>query len=271
MKRIFWGGLFGFCVGSAQAQATDPPAEVPSKFQYGIGFAGIHSPEYEGSDRYTFRLRPLLVLQYGRFRFTTARAGAILDRSGVGERGASADLFNNDKWRASIGLRIDSGRKTSDSAYLAGLPDIKQTARARVLINYQLTNEHSFEAAIAQDLLNRGGGAIASFDWRYLQRLSPSTEWFVNAGIRAGDHTFMQTNFGILAGTTSVLPAFNASAGLRDLHAVTGLRYAISPRWMAFGNVETSRLMGSAVSSPLTKIRQSGGITLGLAYRCCGA
>ena len=124
MKTYLLNGLafavfLGLVTTSAQAQATDPPAEPPSKFQYGLGLATIFAPEYEGSDRYAFKLRPLIVLQYGRFRFTGARAGAVLDRSGVGERGASADLFSNDRWRASAGVRIDSGRKSSDSGYLA--------------------------------------------------------------------------------------------------------------------------------------------------------
>lgn len=266
-------GLLSSLALSVQAQVTDPPVEAASvsKFQYGLGLAAVSAPEYEGSDRYTVKLRPLIVLQYGRFRFTGARAGAVLDRSGVGERGASAELFSNERWRASAGVRIDSGRKSSDSAYLAGLPDIKQTARGRLLLSYQLTDQHRFDFALAQDLLGRGGGAIATFDWRYLQRLNPRTEWFVNAGLTAGDRTFMQTNFGVAAGTTSVLPIFNAAAGLRDLHVVTGLRYAISPRWMAFGNIETTQLTGSSVASPLTKTRHSGGLTIGIAYRCCGA
>ena len=256
---------------SVQAQVADTPAEATTKFQYGLGLAAVSASEYEGSDRYTVKLRPLIVLQYGRFRFTGARAGAVLDRSGVGERGASAELFSNERWRASAGVRIDSGRKSSDSAYLTGLPDVKQTARGRLLLSYKLTDQHRFDMAFAQDLLGRGGGAIATFDWNYLQRLNLSTEWFVNAGLTAGDRTFMQTNFGIPAGNTSVLPIFNAAAGLRDLHMVTGLRYAISPRWMAFGNIAATQLTGSANASPLTKVRQSGGLTIGVAYRCCGA
>lgn len=253
------------------AQVVDPPAEAPSKFQYGIGLAAISSPEYEGSDRYTFKLRPLLVLQYGRFRITSAKSGAILDRSGVGDSGASADLFSNERWRASAGLRVDAGRSASDSINLAGLPSIKQTVRGRLLLSYQLTDQHRFDVALAQDLLNQRGGAIATVDWRYLQRLNPSTEWFMNAGLSAGDRTFMQSYFGIAPGSASALPVFNAASGIRDLHVATGLRYTISSRWVAFGNVTAIQLMGSAAVSPLTKIRQSGGLTIGLAYRCCGA
>ena len=257
---------------SAHAQSADSlPTDAPTKIEYGIGLASVYSPEYEGSDRYKIKLRPLLVLQYGRFRFTGARSGAILDRSGVGERGASADLINYDRWRASASLRIDSGRQSSDSAYLAGLPNIKQTVRGKLLVAYQWADQHRFDASIAQDLLGRGGGAIAGFDWKYLQRINPATEWFVNAGVTAADKTSMQTNFGVQAGTASTLPVFTARSGLRDVHLVSGLRYAINQRWMTFGNVETTTLLGSAANSPLTKVRHSGGLTIGVAYRCCGA
>jgi len=254
------------------ALAEDMPVDERAKSGYVIGLAVKSAPEYEGSDRYALKLRPLWAYRYGRFKISTSGASAIMGFAAdpVGS-GVSAELLRTDRWKLAAALRFDSGRQSGDSARLAGLPDIQRTLRGRFSVSYRLDDEWGVGASVSQDLLGRGGGAEVGLNLGYRHWLSATTAVSAGAGLSFGDSRYMQTYYGITDAQSSAsgLAAYAPQAGLKNLGVGVGIMTALTPRWIAFANAGSSRLLGDAASSPLTYRATSASVYFGLAYRCC--
>lgn len=244
--------------------------ELPARAVLGANLQ--YAPEYAGASRHSFDLKPLWALQYGRVRISSSGAAAVLgfgaDTPGAG---ASADLVRTDRFKLRLGLRLDHGRKSSDSADLAGLPDVRNTVRGRVAASYALDEHWTTAASVSQDLLGRDGGALASLDLGYRARLTETTQWSTGVGLAFGNSRYMQSYFGVPEGALRPprLPSFSPGAGARDVHTGIGLMTTITPRWVAFGGIGYSVLLGDAAASPLTKSRSDWSAAVGLAWRCC--
>ena len=246
--------------------------ELSSKSSWVLGAALNDSSDYAGSNRQSLKPSLLWAYQYGRLRISSSGASAVL---GFGQAvrgpGASAELLSSDRLKVGAGLRVDNGRRSSDSADLRGLPDIRRTVRGRLYASYALAEHWGLGAAVTQDLLGRDGGALLGVDVGYNLPLSSTTDFNASAGVAAADGRYMRTRFGVSseAAITSGLSAFRPHAGLTDVHAGIGIITALTPRWIAFANVGASALQSDAAASPLTKSRTSASASIGLAYRCC--
>ena len=260
------------------AEASTPAATTTTTttpFNYAIGVAYATSPSYAGSDERKSRLRPVLALQYGRFRLSSSRGSSVL-RHGLDTRGsgASATLVEGDRFNVSASLRIDNGRDASDATRLAGLPEVRTTLRGRVSMSYALTEHWSAAASASQDLLGRDGGAQFNTGLQYAVNLTPQTRFNMGVGASLGDATFMRSQFGVAdavqgPGQGSALAPFAPGAGLYSVDAGMGVMTALSRRWVAFGAVTVSQLRGDARRSPLTVKPGGYSATAGIAYRCC--
>ena len=225
------------------AQAVDAPE--PSQFHYVLGVAYGLSPSYAGSDERKARLRPVLALQYGRFRLSSSRGSSVL-RHGLdaSSSGASATLVERDRLNISASLRIDNGRSASEAVLLQGLPEVRSTLRGRLSMGYALTDRWSLSAGLSQDLLGRAGGAQLNTGLQYAFDLTPQT----------------RVNFGVGAAP---------GGGLFSVDAGMGVMTALNRRWVAFGSISASQLRGDARRSPLTVRPNTYSATAGVAYRCC--
>jgi outer membrane protein len=253
---------------TAKAQEVLEPTLTRSRFVLGAAF--VSSADYPGSDRSEVKLRPLWAYQYGRWRLSSSRASSVLGfaTDAVGP-GASAELVATKNLHLGAAFRFDSGRKASDSPYLNGLPDVARTLRGRVYASYKLNQKWSIGGNLSQDLLGRGGGALATVDLGHKVWLAPRTELASGIGVNLADRRNMTTYFAISdehAGRSGLRP-FAARAGFREVHMGTGLTTALSPHWIAFGNVGWSRLLADAAGSPLTRRPNNFGASLGIAYR----
>ncbi len=252
------------------ARADDVVDSTLTQSRFVLGATFVSSADYPGSDRSETKLRPLWAYQYGRWRLSTSRASAVLgfatDAAGPG---ASAELVSNKNWHLGAAFRFDSGRKASDSPYLHGLGDVARTLRGRLYASYTLSQQWSIGGSLSQDLMGRGGGALASIDLGHRYWITPRIEWTSGLGANLADKRNMTTYFGISGeqASQSGLRPFAAGAGLRDVHLGTGLTTALTPHWIAFGNLGWSRLVADAANSPLTRRASSVGATLGIAYR----
>ena len=247
--------------------------EQTTRFNYALGVAYTTGPSYAGSDERKSRLRPVVALQYGRFRLSSSRGGSVL-RHGLDTRGsgASATLIERDRFNISASLRIDNGRDASDATRLAGLPEVRTTLRGRVTMGYALTKRWAAGASVSQDLLGRSGGAQFNTGLQYALNLTPQTRFTAGVGASLGDATFMRSQFGVsdsAAGMGSALAPFAPGAGLYSVDAGLGVMTALSRHWVAFGGVTVSQLRGDARRSPLTVRPNSYSATAGIAYRCC--
>lgn len=252
-------------------QAADDPDSPDMASKYVIGASLTSAPEYPGASKRVAKLRPLWAYQYGRLRISTSRASSVLgfaaDAAGPG---ASAELVASKTWRLGAALRFDSGRSSSDSADLAGMPDVKRTLRGRVYASVRLTDAWTLNSSLSQDLLGHHGGALASFDLGHRMKFSERTELSSGVGISFGNARYMNTYFGVPdSAVRADRPAFSAGAGPRDVHVGVGVMTALTPRWIAFANIGASRLLNDAATSPLTRQVTGSSAGIGLAYRCC--
>lgn len=260
------------CAGAARADDAVTPEAAPAapSSRWLLGVAAISTPDYPGSDHATAKLRPLWAWQHGRFRISTSRASGIL---GFGAEspgpGASVEMFSSERVKLGAALRFDSGRSSSDSPQLTGLPDIKRTLRARLFGSYTIDPHWGLGAAISQDVLGNQGGAISSLDLGYKARLGPKAEWTAGVGATYGNGPYMHTYFGItdLSSQQTGIAAYAPQAGLRDLHAGIGIMSALTDHWIGFAGISIASMRGQAAASPLTLARSSTSISTGIAYR----
>jgi outer membrane scaffolding protein for murein synthesis (MipA/OmpV family) len=255
--------------GSAEPGLLD---DILANSRYVVGGALNSMPDYNGSARRKLRLSPIYAFQYGRFRFSAGGAGGLLNfGTDVAGPGASAELKPTGKLRFGASLRIDPGRQSSDSADLAGVPDVRRTLRGRLYAATALTARWTASASVSQDLLGRDGGALGALDFGYALPTSPRTTWTLDTGVSFGDRRYMQTHYGLTpaASATSGLPAFDAGAGPRDLHLGVGWTSALTPRWIAFATLNETTLLGDAAASPLSRRRSAVAASIGIGWRCC--
>ncbi|WP_284617803.1 MipA/OmpV family protein [Aquabacterium humicola] len=271
-RRLAAAGLFvalGLLPGArAVAQALGNASES----RWLLGAAMVGTPEYPGSDRQVLKTRPLLAARFGRWRFSTGGAGALLDFGGAAAGpGASAELIETDRLRLGLSLRVDSGRRAASSDYLRGLPDVERTLRGRLYAAYKLGTQWSAGASVSQDLLGRDGGAVASLGLGYTLRLSPRTELSAGAGVDFGDARHLRSYYGITPQQSAAvgLPSFMPGAGGKDVHAGGVFTTALDADWVMFVGGGSSRLIGDAALSPLARSTRAWGLSAGLAFRCC--
>ena len=254
----------------ADDEAPAEPASTAPASRWVLGVAAIRSPDYPGADHGSSKLRPLWAWQYGRFRISTSRAGGILgfgvDSPGPG---ASAELFSADRFKLGAALRFDSGRSSTQSAALTGLPDIKRTLRARFYSSYEIDKHWGLGATLSQDVLGRHGGTIGTLDLGYRARLGEKSEWTAGLGAAFGSGAYMRTYFGVTDASAmqTGIAAYVPGAGLRDIHGGLGITSALTPHWIAFAGIGAASLRGPAAASPLTHASFSTSASTGIAYR----
>lgn len=257
----------------ASAEPIDWPAlrdDLAANAALALGVTTSFTPSYSGSsDR---KISPHLVwaFQYGRIRISTGGGAAVL---GIAQDprgpGASAELFSSDRLRAGIAFRIDRGRDSSAIDGLEDLPDVDATVRGRAYVSYALTPNWTIATAVAPDLLGRGGGTVATLDVGYRAPLTPASEWYAGAGVNLADATYMNSYYGVSPETAAATgrPAYEAGAGASGMRAAIGFTAALTSRWILFGGVGVTRLLGDAAASPLTQQQTAASASLGLAYR----
>ncbi len=258
------------------ARADDGPTEAPAgeaRFSYALGAAVLAAPTYIGSGGQEVKLRPLWSVRYGRFRLSGARASGLLAAPGDAGSGASADLIDSPTWKVGAALRFDTGRASSDDVALSGLPDVRRTLRARVYASRDLGGNLGpgwlGQLGYSQDLLGRGGGGLANTGLVYSWAVMPGLEASASAGLTWADGQHMRTYFGIAPEVAQATgrTAYGPGAGLRDAHAGLGLRQPLGGRWVLWGGVAASQLLGQAADSPLTRQKTGYSASVALAWR----
>lgn len=278
----FWGwGLAaaGLCA-AASAQVAEPAArgaaEMPaepsataarSEVEGAIGLLIHQSPAYPGAQDMRVRINPAGFLRWGRFTLTGA-GGFTTRRNDEVVRGLGAELVSRPNLRVKLSLRYDGGRSEGDSPRLAGLGDIRQTARARLAAEWQ-HEAWRVGAGISVDALKRGGGYFADLSVSHQWNLAADSQITLSAGLSGAGDRYMQLWHGVTAEQSlrSGLPVFQVGEGLRDGSLGLVWRREFSPRWAGFAGVSASRMIGPAVDSPLTQTLSSVSASSGLVWR----
>jgi len=250
---------------------SDESEPRESSVSYALGLALSSTPQYAGSSRRDLSLKPIAAFRWGRFKLSSSGGSSILNFGEQTESsGVSADLIDTRALKLKLSARIGGGRKTSDSIDLAGLPEIRKTVFTRLSASYALTEQLSVTSTASWDVLSRGSGLTLSVGLGHSKYLNRRTIWNTGIGLTYGNATHMQSYLGVPLDTaTATRAVYQSDAGIKDLSVGTGFMTALSPRWIAFGQLGYSRLLGQAADSPLTTGRNNISATVGIGYRCC--
>lgn len=290
MKRYFYSGCFALLAMAstpslhAQLPALgelddddllmrEKPREVEQatsrRFEWMIGAAALNTPTYAGASDRIWKMRPLWSVRYGRFTVTGPRAniGRTFADESASSAGVNASLFETDRLRASIGFRVDGGRKSGVDPILRGLPDVERRALYSLNLSYKLSEQWAANASFASDLRSAETGSTFRLGVNHSKRFAERWIWANGAAITYADRHYMEKFHGVAtppAGST--LSSFDPSAGLRDVGMNSTLRYQLDRNWVAFGSASIARLVGDAAKSPLTTTKHQSTLMLGIAY-----
>jgi len=265
-------------LASMPARAAVPPhASVPDdedvtegrRWDATVGFIGSYAPEYAGAEKHSAGLIPGGAVRYGRVSIASRGAFAVRGTATGAQGGLRVDLSRGKPWRASLGLRWDSGREASDSDALQGLGDVRGTLLVRLNASMPVSTHWRVRGAVAVDALGRGKGVQGDFglgrDWPLGEgssmNLSGTVAW------SGGRH--MRTYYGVSPAQAqgSGYTEYTPSAGLREATLSLGMRTPLDRRWTLFGSASASHLLGPAADSPLTRRASGWALSLGTVYR----
>jgi len=257
-------------VWAPASRAADLLADLAANASLALGVSTSLSSSTTSLSAPTVQPHAVWAFQYGRIRFSTGGAAAVL---GIAQDprgpGASAELFSNDQLRMGVALRIDRGRNSASIEGLEGMPDVPATLRTRLYASYALTPRWTLASSVSQDVLGRGGGTVATADIGYRAPLTLAAEWYAGTGLTWTDSRYMNSYYGVPpdGAASTGLAAYATGAGPTNLRAGVGFTAALTSRWILFGGAGVTRLLGYAADSPLTKERLATAVSIGLAYR----
>jgi len=261
---------------AAEEPARDEPPQ-PAKttpdddwrWEGAVGPVVSLAPDYSGASTRKVSWGLGYYLRYGRISISNTSGFVTRRREDDIFRGLSLDVKRDERVRLNVALRIDNGRKASDTRGLAGLEDIRRTIRARFSATWQADPAWKVAAGLNTDILGRGGGNVVDLGATRDQRWSASTTWNAGASVSAGDRRYMRSWYGVseAASATTGHPAYDPGAGLRDVTVATNWRMEIHDKWIVLWGASASRLVGPAARSPLTTSQQQWGVSAGVARR----
>jgi MipA family protein len=291
MRRLYRAGaaaLMTAVLGSAQAQSSvstqpeatqappaDPPAEpaagsasATSKFEGAVGLVLDYKPAFSGSsDR---KVRPHLAgfLRYGRFTISGA-GGFTTKRLDDVERGLDAELVRREGVRVNLALRVDQGRRESESDQLKGMGNVRATVRTRLGLRWEPAPQWAVSLATSVDSLGHGGGYFADTGISRTFVIDAQQRVILSASVAAGGSRYMQTWYGVTEqqSAASGYPVYKPGTGLRDAGTGATWRIEINPQWAGFTSIGASRLLGPAADSPLTRQKNGWSVSAGIARR----
>ena len=266
---LLWAGQAG---AVRVESADDPEPGDPGAGDYLLGSMLSTSGNHVGEPARGVSLRPLWSLQWRNWRITTTRASALwrLGRDGI-DPGVSTVLLDQDRFRLSASLQLDGGRSSGDDPYLAGVPDVQRTLRGRVTARYTLSPRWSAGLALGSDLRNRDGAVTLTPSVKYRRPTSSGTLWELSLSTSLGNRDHLQTFYGVspAAAVAAGRVPYQPGPGLYVWQLGLDVSHPVSARWVVFGGIGLSSLVGDARRSPLVSRGTTWGANAGLVYRCC--
>lgn len=259
--------------GAGTETETDTDTDADTEIRYLLGAALQYGPEYGGARSHGGSFNPVWALRWGQWRFSSSGGAGLMGfgQAAIGPgAGASRDFFQGTALRLGVGLRLDGGRTYTDDGVTAGLPKVRRTLRGRLYATYTLAPGWNLSGALSQDLAGRDGGLIANIDLSHVIYRSASAELLGGLGLAGGDSRYMQSYFGVPAGSagaTRLGQVYCPGAGLREANLRLGFTYAFSAHWVGLASAGLSHLLGPAAASPITQQTLGQSIGLSLAYR----
>jgi len=241
--------------GSHAARAADPPLETTTNLSVGPG--EFLTPSYPGARSSRGFLLPYVDAEYAGRLYTNAS-----DLLGVYAYKTAGDALG-------AALQYDfTERLDKDDARFRNLREIRATPRFKLFAD-KTVSLFTGDFNVATDMANRGQGTLAQANlWATLPFIK---KWVfsVGPGITWADERYMHSFFTITPAQAAVSPlaAYQARAGILDVHLNGLVTYEISSRWSVGASAYAARLRGDAAGSPVTLRRDQTTALAWLVYK----
>ena len=235
----------------ASAAETAVPQNAGHRWRYTLGLK-LKTRDLADA-RTDVALRPVLGVRYGRWRLGHATGDEWLAFSGYRkESNLAYQLRDDERLKVALSLRIQN---LQDNSSFDGFSSGKNTLRARVGANYQLSKRWSVGTDVTQDLMGRGDGTTLSVGASYGLPLSERSNISLSAGVNWATASHWATQMRLLSP-----PPGGWHSGLGSVGLGMGYRYALTPQWAWFGTVGSSRHLGQVDTVSPSTLSWSGQI-----------
>jgi MipA family protein len=271
-------GLIGLAVLVALPMPVRADEKVASPAQDeadgigGLGLALVSAPSYPGSDERTIKPRLSYVLRWGRVSLSSG--GVLASRRGEETTsGLAADVARGERWRASLGLRYESGRSADDHPRLAGVHEIDGHLRVRMLLGWRPSPGWELSLSPSVDASGGGTGTLVDLSlvhqWRNNTLVPRTLHLAVGAGASWASAPYHRAHFGIDANDvqTSGYRLYEPGAGWRDVRLFLNGRVDLDRHWLVYGGAGLSHLMPGPQGSPLVVRPDAWSASIGLGRR----
>lgn len=228
---------------SAPAQHLAAPTLASRDFAIVLGMGIGLVPHYEGHDQHEVVPLPLIDIEWRDTVFVSSA------------RGVGAILFDTDRFTVGVSATYRFGRDEEDSALLAGTGDIDDAVEFGAFGELQW-RMFRFRGDLRQDMVDAHGGTIAELAVGIRDKPGPKDVLELEAVSHWASDAYMQSYFGVNASQTNggTRAQFSTAAAFKDVGAVMTWTHQPIPNTPWFGQLRVSwaRLLGDAVTSPLT-------------------
>lgn len=258
-----------------------------------VGLGASSAPRYEGAQERRIRALPTLQIQWSNGVFVAGQsigmhlsgqpalefgplAALAPRRTDSGTGGVIGDLpvFPSSIAPPSASLTPLPPNKVTPlragTTRLTGMEDISARLEVGGFANIALAPS----VRLTNSLLYGAGNEHNGLRWNIdLQRIAadiaPHHTVVLSAGLTVANRNYNQAYFGVTQAEAakSVNAAYQASSGVKDVHAGLRWNWALGPAWLVSSGLNVSHLMGSAASSPLVERRTNVSASAVLAYR----
>ncbi|MEM8627565.1 MAG: MipA/OmpV family protein [Pseudomonadota bacterium] len=233
-----------------------------------LGGAVIVQPKFEGSDEYRVTGIPLIRPQLGGGSGLGAAFRRFVDIRGLDE--VRLQVLQHGLLKAGPVVGYQFGRDEDDADQLIGLGDVDGSFVAGAFVSLG-TDALRVDAVYQHTTAGDIDGYRLTIGAETRQDLTPGSYVKARVGVTYADENYQTTYFGITdtqaAASTAGLTAYEASAGIKDVHAELGGSFALTERWSVLPQVRYSRLVGDAADSPIVENENQFSGRLGLTYR----
>ena len=252
------GGYGGYKDG------TPPPADDWAITGLTVGGILVVMPKYEGSEHYEAIGFPYLFPVFG-----DGSPGFFSRIDAKGLDDIRFKLIERDGFVAGPLGGYTIGRDDHDGRLLHGLGDVDGGVVAGAFVGYHIGPvlfDVSFHNTFGDD-----GGYLVRFGAEWERDIRPHTTLTARVGTTYADDSFMENYFGVSAAQSATsaagLPAFDASAGFKDVFVEVGLKTDLDAHWSARTTLRYSRLIGDAADSPVVESEDQFTALVGISYK----
>lgn len=277
------------CGVSGMAPAQTPagnPMPDGSRDMY-IGLGAISRPAWEGASKRKDSLLPVLQVQWSNGAFVSGMSAGMhlshdpsfeygplvalhprRDHTGVTESLSGA--ANETGFDQRIGEGPVMTGPADEEPVMDGMNPVKGRLQAGAFFNGYLSERLRLVNRVLYGAGNDHDGLLYTLDLqRMAGELGGKDKVSASVGLTVANRAYSQDYFGITESESlrSGNPQYQASGGLKDVHAALRWNHAFSPAWLLTSQVQVVRLKRDAAHSPLVTRPTNYSVSTALAYR----